>query len=70
MRITVNKTTGEWEPAPWNFLDSVLIAQSRTGVTQVWKLADGRLVEVASLKSGNVEANEVPAIPQNLTVRF
>lgn len=70
MRILVNQTTGEFESSPWNFDNSHKVAGSRSGATDVWRLADGKLVEIQYLKSGNFEANEVSSIPDYLTVRF
>lgn len=70
MTMIVNKTTGEWENSPWTFDGATKVAGSRSGATDVWRLADGKLLEVQYLKSGNVEANEVSDIPRYLTVRF
>ena len=49
---------------------AILVAESRSGNTQVWRAESGALVEVVYLKSGNAEVTGIKEIPENLTVRY
>jgi len=48
---------------------SVLVATSRSGVTEDIRLSDGALVEVHHFKSGRVACQTVSTINDSLTVR-
>ena len=46
------------------------VAQSRSGTTRVFKVAEDRFVQVYLCKSGRVDfSDNIPAIPQSLTLR-
>ena len=65
----MNKTDGRlrWEDSLWE--GAVLVASSRSGVTENVRLSDGTLVEVYHCKSGRVDCQEVRTIDDSLTVR-
>ena len=52
------------------YCSAILVAESRSGNTQVWRAESGALVEVVYLKSGNAEVTGISEIPANLTVRY
>lgn len=52
------------------FDEGKLVAESRSGSTQVFRHQDGRLFQLYHLKSGNIEATWVEQIPECLTVRY
>ena len=56
-----------WEDSLWE--GSVLVASSRSGVTENVRLSNGTLVEVYHCKSGRVDCQEVRTIDDSLTVR-
>ena len=48
----------------------LLVAESRSGATQVFRHANGRLFQICYLRSGNIEAGWVDSIPDDLTIRY
>jgi len=49
---------------------AVLIRESRSGVTQNWRLKDGQLVSVYYFKSGRIQAEYISQEDTSLTVRY
>ena len=47
-----------------------LVAESRSGATQVFRHSNGRLFQIRYLRSGNIEAGWVDSIPDDLTIRY
>ena len=50
--------------------EAVLVRESRSGVTQNWRLKDGQLVEVYYFKSGRLQATPISQEDFSLTVRY
>jgi len=48
----------------------LLVAESRSGATQVFRHQNGRLFQICYLRSGNIEAGWVDSIPDDLTIRY
>ena len=65
MYVNVN-AAGDWLQDVFDFHGAGLVASSRSGATQVWRLVNGKLVQVQHYKSGNVELLEVEKIPDYL----
>ena len=56
-----------WEESLWE--GATLVASSRSGVTENYRLSDGTLVEVYHFKSGRIACQAVSTINDSLTVR-
>jgi hypothetical protein len=55
-----------WEDALWE--GAILVASSRSGITEDIRLSDGTLVEVKHFKSGKIACQAVSTIAPHLTV--
>ncbi len=53
----------------FNFKGAILIARSRSGVTENVRLADGQLLEVYYFKSGKIGCQQISQIDTSLTIR-
>ncbi len=49
---------------------AVLVRESRSGVTQNWRLNAGQLVSVYYYKSGRIEVSPISQEDTSLTVRY
>ena len=47
-----------------------LVAESRSGATQVFRHPNGGLFQLRYLRSGNLEAGWVDSIPDDLTIQY
>ena len=70
MLVHVSRESGEWLDSPVDLSAATIVAESRSGATQVWRNHDGQLWAVQYFKSGNVEVTSVPSIPPELTLRY
>jgi len=52
------------------FEGGILVAESRSGATQAFRLDDGRLYQLLYLRNGNIEVEWIDSIPENLTVLY
>ena len=50
--------------------EAVLVRESRSGVTQNWRLKDDSLLSVYYYKSGRIEATPISQEDTSLTVRY